>query len=177
MLRDCKHKGKSWKSNLCYRQAIGCCRERGLQDQQAPRTTGHTNFSKYSTVSVMGNEPSCFFPDCSQNDEGNVQRQAVKVPWHFSPGAPVLPILQRWGPWMTLLNHRFSLCVLGWLTNPAVSSTFFWFTPCNKEVTTGSLPTRANRSAISSALTTKTPCFSTIVGQYHLVPLPRPPSP
>lgn len=121
--------------------------------------------------------PHAYFPDCSQNDEGNVQRQAVKVPWDFSPGAPVLPILQRWGPWMTLLNHRFSLCVLGWLTNPAVSSTFFWFTPCNKEVTTGSLPTRANRSAISSALTMRTPCFSTTVGQYHLVPLPRPPSP
>ena len=121
---------KAWKNSICYRQGVGCCKERALQDQQIP-TTDHTNFWKYSVMSVMGNDPFCFFPNSSHSDEGAVKRQAVKVPWEFGRRALVLSMLPTWGHWLMSLNHRFILCVLRWLTRPAACSTFFCFMPCN----------------------------------------------
>ena len=32
---------------------------------------------------------------------------------------------------LNLADHRFNLCVLGWLTNPAICLVFFWYIPCN----------------------------------------------
>ena len=77
-----------WKNSICYRQGVGCCKERALQDQQIP--ADHTNFWKDSVMSVMGNDPFCFFPNSSHSDEGAVKRQAVKVPWEFGRRALVL---------------------------------------------------------------------------------------
>lgn len=125
------------------------------------------------TVLGKGDDPLCFFPNSSHNSDGTVHRQAMKVIWEFRLWAPVLPILLRWGPWMTSLNNRFNLCVFGWLTDSAICSAFFWFIPllssCTQDHKPGLRTTGANCLAVSLPLATRVLNFSMRVGWCHRV--------
>ena len=84
---------KVWENNTCYRPAVGCHKERALQDHQTPTQQVTPTFENPQWCQPWVMIPCASTPS-SHCDEGAVKRQAVQVRWESGRralGPPVLP--------------------------------------------------------------------------------------